>query len=129
MADSEGRRRSVSRVWASSSGRSATHSAIATNERRPGHDRAHHHGQHSRQGMADTASLAGIDDRSQHVTPPDPAVLDRRLACRCRWWGLKDRVEALGGRIALRSPRGAGTAVEIALPLSPTPSGDHPPST
>jgi signal transduction histidine kinase len=42
--------------------------------------------------------------------------------------GLKDRVEALGGRIALRSPPGAGTAVEIALPLSPPPPGGHPPA-
>jgi GAF domain-containing protein len=32
--------------------------------------------------------------------------------------GLKDRVEALGGRILLRSPPGAGTAVEISLPLT-----------
>jgi GAF domain-containing protein len=32
--------------------------------------------------------------------------------------GLKDRVEALGGRISLRSPPGAGTEVEIALPLT-----------
>jgi signal transduction histidine kinase len=31
--------------------------------------------------------------------------------------GLRDRVEAIGGRISLRSPPGAGTAVEIALPL------------
>jgi signal transduction histidine kinase len=31
--------------------------------------------------------------------------------------GLKDRVEALGGRIWLRSPPGSGTAVEIELPL------------
>ncbi|MDX6241728.1 MAG: hypothetical protein QOG10_6552 [Kribbellaceae bacterium] len=31
--------------------------------------------------------------------------------------GLKDRVEALGGRISLRSPPGAGTAVQIVLPL------------
>jgi signal transduction histidine kinase len=31
--------------------------------------------------------------------------------------GLKDRVEALGGRISLRSPPGAGTAVNIVLPL------------
>jgi GAF domain-containing protein len=31
--------------------------------------------------------------------------------------GLKDRVEAFGGRISLRSPPGAGTALEIALPL------------
>jgi signal transduction histidine kinase len=31
--------------------------------------------------------------------------------------GLKDRAEALGGRIWLHSPPGAGTAVEMALPL------------
>ena len=32
--------------------------------------------------------------------------------------GLKDRVEALGGRISLESPRGAGTCVEAELPLA-----------
>ena len=32
--------------------------------------------------------------------------------------GLKDRIEALGGRISLHSPPGVGTALEIALPLS-----------
>ena len=31
--------------------------------------------------------------------------------------GLKDRVEALGGRILLHSPPDAGTTVEITLPL------------
>jgi signal transduction histidine kinase len=31
--------------------------------------------------------------------------------------GLRDRVEAIGGRMSLRSLPGAGTAVEIALPL------------
>jgi signal transduction histidine kinase len=31
--------------------------------------------------------------------------------------GLRDRVEALGGALSLRSPRGEGTALEIALPL------------
>ena len=36
--------------------------------------------------------------------------------------GLKDRAEALGGRIWLHSPPGAGTALEIALPLN-DPSG------
>jgi signal transduction histidine kinase len=31
--------------------------------------------------------------------------------------GLKDRIEALGGRLLLHSPPGAGTTVQIALPL------------
>ena len=31
--------------------------------------------------------------------------------------GLKDRVEAIGGRFALHSPPGAGTTVQITLPL------------
>jgi signal transduction histidine kinase len=32
--------------------------------------------------------------------------------------GLRDRIEALGGTISLRSPKGDGTAVEVALPLN-----------
>jgi signal transduction histidine kinase len=32
--------------------------------------------------------------------------------------GLKDRIEALGGRIWMHSPPGAGTTVQIALPLN-----------
>jgi signal transduction histidine kinase len=31
--------------------------------------------------------------------------------------GLKDRVEALGGRISVESPRGAGTTIRVELPL------------
>jgi signal transduction histidine kinase len=34
--------------------------------------------------------------------------------------GIKDRAEALGGRISLHSPPGAGTVVDIALPLGDT---------
>jgi signal transduction histidine kinase len=33
--------------------------------------------------------------------------------------GLKDRVEGLGGTIAIHSPAGAGTRLEAELPLSP----------
>ncbi len=33
--------------------------------------------------------------------------------------GLRDRVEALGGRVALHSPAGAGTALEVLIPLIP----------
>ena len=32
--------------------------------------------------------------------------------------GLTDRVEALGGRLALHSPPGAGTTLQVALPLT-----------
>ena len=32
--------------------------------------------------------------------------------------GLRDRIEALGGTFSVRSPKGQGTAVEVALPLS-----------
>jgi signal transduction histidine kinase len=31
--------------------------------------------------------------------------------------GLKDRVEALGGRLSVQSPPGAGTCVQAELPL------------
>jgi len=34
--------------------------------------------------------------------------------------GLRDRVEALGGRLSLRSEPGAGTTLEVVLPVAPT---------
>jgi signal transduction histidine kinase len=37
--------------------------------------------------------------------------------------GLKDRVEALGGRIILHSPRGAGTSLRAEFPLTTTNDG------
>jgi signal transduction histidine kinase len=39
--------------------------------------------------------------------------------------GLKDRVEALGGRISLESPRGAGTCVEVELPVTAVVSAER----
>jgi signal transduction histidine kinase len=44
--------------------------------------------------------------------------------------GLNDRVEALGGRLSLRSPPGAGTTLTITLPLDPLQVGSSrcPPS-
>jgi signal transduction histidine kinase len=35
--------------------------------------------------------------------------------------GLRDRVEALGGTIAVQSPMGSGTSVQVALPLAAPP--------
>jgi signal transduction histidine kinase len=40
--------------------------------------------------------------------------------------GLTDRVETLGGRLRLHSPTGAGTAVEVELPLGRNPHGPAP---
>ncbi|WP_432991970.1 AAA family ATPase [Dactylosporangium sp. CA-233914] len=37
--------------------------------------------------------------------------------------GLKDRVETLGGRIALHSPRGAGTSLRVELPITAASGG------
>jgi signal transduction histidine kinase len=39
--------------------------------------------------------------------------------------GLKDRVEALGGRITLHSPAGAGTTLHVHLPLGEDPTRDR----
>jgi signal transduction histidine kinase len=39
---------------------------------------------------------------------------------------LRDRVEALGGRLTIRSERGTETRVAVALPLSRCPSGSPP---
>jgi signal transduction histidine kinase len=39
--------------------------------------------------------------------------------------GLKDRVEALGGRITLHSPAGAGTTLHLCLPMGEDPTRDR----
>ncbi|MCW2762061.1 MAG: histidine kinase, partial [Marmoricola sp.] len=41
--------------------------------------------------------------------------------------GLTDRVEALGGRLSLHSPPGAGTTMEVTLPLTATAPRGHRP--
>ncbi len=54
------------------------------------------------------------------VTVRDDGVGGACLAGGSGLAGLKDRVEALGGRIVLHSPRGAGTSLRAELPLTPT---------
>ena len=57
------------------------------------------------------------------VTVRDDGVGGACLAGGSGLAGLKDRVEALGGRIVLHSPRGAGTSLRAELPLTPTNNG------
>jgi len=54
------------------------------------------------------------------VTVRDDGVGGARLGAGSGLAGLKDRVEALGGRIVLHSPRGAGTSLRAELPLTAT---------
>jgi signal transduction histidine kinase len=53
-----------------------------------------------------------------HVTVHDDGVGGADLTRGTGLAGLKDRVEAIGGRISLDSPRGAGTALHVELPLT-----------
>jgi signal transduction histidine kinase len=57
------------------------------------------------------------------VTIRDDGAGGARLAGGTGLAGLKDRVEALGGRIVLHSPRGAGTSLRAELPLTAADSG------
>ena len=57
-------------------------------------------------------------DGGLRVTVRDDGVGGAEFAHGTGLIGLKDRVEALGGRISLESPRGAGTCVEAELPLA-----------
>jgi signal transduction histidine kinase len=57
------------------------------------------------------------------VTVRDDGVGGAGLAGGSGLAGLKDRVEALGGRIVLHSPRGAGTTLRAELPLTATKDG------
>ena len=57
------------------------------------------------------------------VTVRDDGVGGASLAGSSGLAGLKDRVEALGGRIVLHSPLGAGTSLRAELPLTATNDG------
>ena len=63
------------------------------------------------------AEIAGDHLR---VTVRDDGIGGANLADGTGLAGLKDRVEALGGRIVLHSPRGAGTSLRAEIPLTAT---------
>jgi signal transduction histidine kinase len=58
------------------------------------------------------------DDRHMRVCIRDDGAGGADPARGSGLVGLKDRVEALGGTIAIRSPPGAGTSLDVELPLS-----------
>ena len=61
-------------------------------------------------------------DNALHISVRDDGVGGAVFEHGSGLVGLKDRIEALGGQITVESPRGAGTAVEVMLPLAPYPS-------
>jgi signal transduction histidine kinase len=67
------------------------------------------------------ASVVRVDvatrDGTLHVSLRDDGVGGADPAGGSGLIGLRDRVEALGGSLSMRSPRGEGTSLEIELPL------------
>jgi signal transduction histidine kinase len=59
------------------------------------------------------------DDAVLHISVRDDGVGGADPAHGSGLVGLRDRVEALGGTIVFQSAKGAGTAVEVLLPLGP----------
>jgi signal transduction histidine kinase len=72
---------------------------------------------HAHASVVDVEVEVAAGDGVLRVGVSDDGVGGANFARGSGLVGLKDRVEALGGRISLRSPPGAGTAVQIALPL------------
>src|SRR4051812_18965882 len=75
--------------------------------------------------VAKHASASGVDVRAQvtggalELRIEDDGVGGAELAEGSGLTGLADRVEAVGGSIAITSPRGEGTSLRVQLPLSP----------
>ena len=73
----------------------------------------------AKHARASTVSVeAGIDGDVLHLTVRDDGDGGAGFTRGTGLTGLKDRVEALGGRVFLDSPRGAGTSVRVELPLT-----------
>jgi signal transduction histidine kinase len=71
---------------------------------------------HARATAADV--VVAVDDGVVHVHVRDDGCGGADFGRGSGLVGLKDRVEALGGRLSLDSPQGAGTALGIVLPTA-----------
>jgi signal transduction histidine kinase len=81
----------------------------------------------AKHARATTARIAvAATDRVLHVRVRDNGRGGAGFTHGTGLIGLKDRAEALGGHLDLRSPQGAGTTLDITLPLG-DPGGPEPP--
>jgi signal transduction histidine kinase len=62
-------------------------------------------------------------DRMLRVVIADDGAGGADLARGSGLQGLKDRAEALGGRLTMTSPAGAGTTIQVLIPWTPTGAG------
>ena len=62
-------------------------------------------------------------DRMLRVVVADDGAGRADLARGSGLQGLKDRAEALGGRLTMTSPAGAGTTIQVLIPWTPTGAG------
>ncbi|MFF5225255.1 AAA family ATPase [Dactylosporangium sp. NPDC000521] len=67
---------------------------------------------------ASTIAVTIITDPALRVTVQDDGIGGADFTHGTGLLGLKDRVEALGGRITLHSPHGAGTRLTVDIPLT-----------
>jgi signal transduction histidine kinase len=73
--------------------------------------------------QANTATLrVSVDDGNLHIEVHDDGVGGADLARGSGLAGLFDRVEASNGTLAITSPQGQGTTVEVTLPMQQTTS-------
>jgi signal transduction histidine kinase len=65
----------------------------------------------------------GVDERELELTIRDDGIGGATVGAGSGLIGLIDRVQAVGGRIEITSPRGVGTTLHVSLPLASTPTG------
>jgi signal transduction histidine kinase len=81
----------------------------------------------AKHARASTVSVqAEVADNVLHLTVRDDGDGGAGFTRGTGLTGLKDRVEALGGRVFLDSPRGAGTSLRAELPLTPSTAASLP---
>jgi signal transduction histidine kinase len=78
---------------------------------------------HARASAVAVTVKAGAAEAVLRITVRDDGVGGADITRGTGLIGLKDRVEAMGGRIVLDSPRGAGTSLRLELPLTDTHRG------